>query len=258
EFKGDCNNIKREISDKIYFKLEKSNDVLNKWVKFFNSNKELSENIVISNLDKINDYRVEVNKILDNIDNNIKMIQFDIENITSIDDIKNLQREINKIEYHVRGSKYEKMLFANNDLLQDIIIDFNEINVNLRDRVFLNDKIIDIKSRYSGTILENVMLNKIDEIEGYLEKLEIEYISDIQKNIVVKINNMNYSECIQNINKLSNKPLYLSQKGIKEIDKIIDLLQVRLNDNKIDTIVHMFKELDENNKKKCLAALLGL
>lgn len=252
---NDFNKIEDSILDKNYNKLEESIEKINQWTKFFKSNKDLTSSLIESNIEKLNIFRIKVGKELDSIDDYIKLLKDNIKYIETIQDIKNLKESINNISYSIKGSKYEKIINPINDVLEDFMIDFNEIRIGFNNRSFLEGRFIEIENKYSKTILNKVIENQRKEIEINLSKLENNYVNAIKKDVISKVNEMNYRQCIEYINKLSNKPIYISTKGIKEIDSMVDLLQERLNNNKIDTIMSMFAELDKNNQKKCINML---
>ena len=252
---NDYNKIEDSIIDKNYNKLEASIEKINQWTKFFKSNKELTPSLIDANIEKLNDFRIKVGKELDNIDDYMKLVKDNVKYIETIQDIKDLKERIDNISYSIKDSKYEKIINPIKDVLENAIIDFNEIRIGFNDRSFLEGRFIEIQNKYSKTILDKVMENQRKEIEKNLSKLENNYINTIKKDIISKVNELNYRQCIEYINKLSNIPIYISTKGIKEIDLMLDLLQDRLNDNKIDTIMSMFTELDKNSQKKCINML---
>ena len=208
-----------------------------------------------NNIEKLNDFRIKVGKELDNIDDYMKLVKDNVKYIETTQDIKDLKESIDNISYSIKNSKYEKIINPIKDVLENAIIDFNEIRIGFNDRSFLEGRFIEIQNKYSKTILDKVMENQRKDIEKNLSKLENNYINTIKKDIISKVNELNYRQCIEYINKLSNIPIYISTKGIKEIDLMLDLLQDRLNDNKIDTIMSMFTELDKNSQKKCINML---
>ena len=252
---NDYNKIEDSIIDKNYNKLEASIEKINQWTKFFKSNKELTPSLIDANIEKLNDFRIKVGKELDNIDDYMKLVKDNVKYIETTQDIKDLKESIDNISYSIKNSKYEKIINPIKDVLENAIIDFNEIRIGFNDRSFLEGRFIEIQNKYSQTILDKVMENQRKDIEKNLSKLENNYINTIKKDIISKVNELNYRQCIEYINKLSNIPIYISTKGIKEIDLMLDLLQDRLNDNKIDTIMSMFTELDKNSQKKCINML---
>lgn len=254
-FSNDCIKVEDSISDKNYNKLEQSIKKINEWAKFFKSNKDLTESLVESNLTKLTEYRIKVGQELDFIDEHIKIINSNVNNIVSIEDVKYLHKIINELIYSIKGSKYEQEYEKISVLLEMVSIDFNEISINYKNRNFLDEKFNKLEIKYYKTILENLIQNKKNEVYVNLFNLEKKYIESVKKDIESKVGNMNYRQCIENINKLSNKPMFISIEGSTDIDKIIDCLQNRLNDNKIETIISMFYELDKNNQKRCIDIL---
>lgn len=252
---NDYNKIEDSISEKNYNRLEESIEKINQWTKFFKSNKDLTSSLAESNIEKLNNFRIKVGKELDNIDADIKIINDDVKYIEDIQDIKSLKERVHNIAYYIKGSKYQKKIESINDILEEAIVDFNEIKVNYKDRSFIESKFIEFEKKYDKTILIKAIQNQKKDIELNLSKLENEYISTINKDVTSKINQMNYRQCMEYINKLSNKPIYISTKSSEYINSIIDLLQNRLNDNKIDTIISMFAELDRDSKEKCMNML---
>lgn len=255
KYKGEYNQAEEAISNQVYIKLNESIYKINKWIKFFNSNDELIKELREENIEKLTNIRLRVAKTLDSIESDINILDLDSKLIDGIDSIRNLKKSAKTILEKVKYSKFENKINNIIDILEDIEPEITYLNINKKNRKVVLDKLYELEEKYNNTFLNKFIEKNREVIESELNLLEKKYIEDIGFNIINKINTMSYKECMENINRLSNLPLYIGEKGKSESQKIAKLLEERLNKNKLETIVSMFKELDNDNKSKCMLML---
>ncbi len=255
EYKNDYREIEQAINNQNYAKLSMAIDKVNKWSEFFKSNTELTSDLKLENSNKLDNMRLQVASNLDSIESDLRIIELDSKSIDGIGSIRSIKREARTLLNKVLESKLESKVNKIIDLLEDIEPDISYLNINKKDRALVLQKLDELEEKYKNTFLIGLVSKSIINSESELKILEYNYINNIKVTILDKISTMNYKQCMENINSLSNLPAYVGNEGKSVSEKVIKLLEVRLNENKLDTIVSMFEELDDENKAKCIVML---
>lgn len=258
KYKSDCIIIQESLSNKNYKKLERSLDLINYWIKFFNSNTDLTADLRNESIEKLNSLKIKVGQTLDSIEGEIRAVELDERLLDDIDSIRTLKRSIRVLLDKVRDSKFDDKFNKKLDLLEDIESDFSYLESNANNREFVTQKLDQLYVKYSNTTLNKLIDKKKDSIINNLDQMESRFIDGILININSKINSLNYKECIENINKLSNRPPYIGEKAKDMSNIVIKKLYDRLNKNKVETIVSMFNELDSSSKANCIELIKNL
>lgn len=252
KFRSDYRKIQEYIQYSSYHKLENSIDTINSWIKFFNSNDELTLNLREESLAKLNYLKINVGKTLDTIESEVKFIELQAKQLCSIDEVRVFKKSIIVLIENVKESKLEINLNKKLSLLEDIEAEISYIDVNKSARAVVLEKIKVLEDKYSKTYLSELIAIKKGYIENYLDELEDKYIADIKENIEAKIINLDYKECMINISKLSNLPLFAGYRSNKVAEEMKKKLDSRINENKLETIISMFNDLDKDSKIKCI------
>lgn len=255
KYKNDCREINQAINNQNYAKLTIYIDKVNDWSKFFKSNTELTVELREENINKLDNMRLQVAGALDSIESDLKIIELNSKSIDGIESARNIKREARILLSKVLESNLESKVNKIIDLLDDVEYDISYLNMNKKNRDVVLRKLDELEEKYKKTFLISLVEKSRINIENELFLLEDSYISNIQSKIVDKISTMNYKQCMENINNLSNLPEYSGERGKNESEKAIKLLEERLNENKLDTIVFMFAELNDENKSKCISML---
>ena len=255
KYKNEYKEIEESIKNQKYAKLDESIDKINEWLKFFNSNTELTNDLKEENIKKLSDVRLKVAECLDFIESDIRILDLEANSINSIDSIRTVKKDAKSILEKVRDSKLENKMTKIINVLEDIEPEITYLNINKENKVLALQKINELKKKYNNTFLNKLVNNIEVDIEKNLDMLESKYISYIKNDIELKINSMNYTQCMENINKLSNLPQYTGTKSKQISNEVIRKLYDRINENKIESIISMFDELSNESKEICMTLL---
>ena len=237
-----CDNNKKMINNlhEIYLK-----DMEN-IQKFYNNIYLNSNNITLKNLDEINNIlKEQINNLNDN-ESKINILTKEMKDTINILLVKlNFKEQtIIKLNKEIITLKEEK---TNSDNKNNSIINELKDDVNkYKNKLFKKDNIIKMHLDYQISIIASIdeISQLLSNNETILLKLEQKYNNDLSKfyqyyNNIILYQNKNI------INKMNN-----SEKGIDEI-KIL----IKNNENVVDDLLKMFKELSDKYFDKCCILL---
>ncbi|MBS6022528.1 MAG: hypothetical protein KIB00_00445 [Paeniclostridium sordellii] len=255
KFKNEFIQFEEALNNQKYEKLDSYINKINDWIKFFRSNEELTVDLREQNIEKLNNIRLKVGECLDSIESDIRILELDSKSVDSIDSIRSIKKEARTILEKVRDSKFENKVNNIIDLLEDVEHEISYINANKKNREVVLQKLADLEDKYKNTFLVKLISKNRYSIENDLNTLEDQFLMEIETNINLKLSSMNYSQCMENISKLSSLPSYTGIKSKEACNIIIKRLYDRINENKIETIIAMFDELNDKNKAICMELL---
>lgn len=197
---------------------------------------------LIENINKIN---IEINqckKEFDNIESIEKMKELKTK-LNSLMDIglpNNIVKELE--EYYQKIIKFENYI----ELIKNNSLDRFYIEQTIKDMSCEFDEFKNIINK-----LEKDCFVKLDNME---EEWKNKYINKIENNL----ENLSAQECIKWINEINNIPTYISETTIKNIENLTIKINNRIKQCKLDSIIELFKELDDEDKQKCFNYLKEL
>ena len=228
---------------------EKLND-LRKWSDFF---------LAIDDLDKkvITDYLSKISAASDNINNRMKEIQSNIDQL--FDEMSNGVSDIDL--FYLKVTKILSLKLEDDTVvdLQNILKTIDEYWILIKNIEADVNTIEKLTSEYDGkwknTVCANAMKTKISALKKAVAAKRQMWFDENIADMAFKVEGMSAAACVQWQNRCAEYPDYLTEDDVVKLHNVQELVNSRLKSLKILGVVEMFNELSDSEKVECLRLL---
>ena len=241
-------------------------ETLISWKKKCIENRDLlEENKELSEQEK-NKYKQELNKTLGDIDRNLKNIMDLISeagdlaiNLETISEAKTLKSMIySLLEKGLKKEDKENIEVVGN-ILTDCLNDFNEISitVELSQRLSRIPLLMDKYEQFEEDVNICVLINDFKaEIVKKLSEENNLWMSKYNRVDKTLIDSWDSQKCYSFKSETDISPPYLFEENFKAISDKRAIVDLRIKELKIESVVTLFNQLSDSEKKQCLGFLI--
>jgi 23S rRNA maturation mini-RNase III len=245
------NNI---LNNKNYKDLENLKEDILKWNTrigelnvSLEKRRELNQKLVKIS-EKINDRRSELDACRDSI---IKQVT----TIESMEQINEIETKVNAFLGFLPEQELEIKLRDTLDLTKSFKIDIKQFDINSLDRMKFEEISLRLDKQYENTFLYKLISKSIASAKEEIDRLDEEWMKINISEIRNKIFELSIEECESWKRNISNIPLYLKKQTTDAVKEISLLVNEQIKRNKVEGILSIFKELDIEEKERCLKLL---
>lgn len=201
--------------------------------------------------EKINIRRSELDLLRDNIINQIIKIE-------SVDQINEVETKVSNFLTNLPEQGVEIKLRNVLDLIKSYKIDIKQLEINSQDRSKLEEISLRIDEQYGNTFLCDLVNKNITEYREKIEELDADWVEVNITNVKNRIFDLSVEECEAWKRNTANVPLYLKKQSLDAVQKVSLLVSEQIKKNKVEGIISIFKELDMEEKERCIKILHSL
>lgn len=198
--------------------------------------------------EKINSRRSELNEIKTRILN-------DIENVSSIDELRKVESNINSYLMYLPAQEDEIELKDILDKINNVLNEVKQLELSKSNRSKFESIVSEFKSKENNEAIARVLDKVILDGINYMNYADAKWVENNISYIKKNISNLSIEECETWRIKNRDIPLYLTEESLLLLKEINSMINDKIKNSKIDGIISIFKELDEDEKDRCLKLL---
>ncbi|MBL4935567.1 hypothetical protein JK636_07315 [Clostridium sp. YIM B02515] len=236
-----------------YNSFDQAERILIYWSDYLNSNK-VPDDIRNEYLPKLGKLRAILDKMYEKIVEDTKALISKVETLTDSTQLKKYKEELEKTLKKGVHNDFKEIFTKLIELCEDVINDINSLyNAELTRSELERDASL-LKNKYSKEILINIVNNSIAEKYDKENTKEESWRQKYIKNIK-ELTTMSPSQLLQWKSQTELKPYYLTDETLEECEMILDIVNEKLVQFKIENIIELFKQLDDKQRQLCVEKL---
>lgn len=247
----------RNLDNRNYSELEGLKEDLKTWndtIGELNISKERKRTLLnsIVNLTEIINLR---RRAMDSIRDEIYI---ECKKVTSKTQIRDIEVKINRYLSLLPEQEDEIQLKRILDMAQSLNQEFKQLELCRNDRKQVKELTIRLAEEFKESFLSELVNNQIIEINNNLDRLDFKWKQEQIINKKAMLLELTVEQCEEwkEINNIP--PIYAKEETILEYRELRRLINERIKSSKIEGIISIFKELDDDEKEKCIKLLHNL
>lgn len=143
------------------------------------------------------------------------------------------------------------------DKINNVLNELRKLELAKGNRVKLEAISKEFNEKISDKFIKKLLEKEITECIKYIDNADFKWVEDNISYIKKNISQLSIEECESWRLKNRDIPLYLKDESLVMLKEINNIINDKIKNSKVDGIIAIFKELDEEEKQRCLMLLHG-
>lgn len=242
------------VNTKNYKELEQLKEIIINWneriqnldISSIKRKKMIEQSIQLQ--EKINFRRESLDK------SKIKILN-SLNNINSVDELRQIESSINNYLMYLPVQEDEIELKNILDKINSVLSELKQLELSRDNRAKFESIAKEFKDRTNNEFTERLLDKAIEEGINHMDIADAKWVENNISYIKENIAQLSIEECETWRVKTRDIPLYLKDESIELLKNINLMINDKIKNSKVDGIISIFKELDEDEKERCLRLL---
>jgi hypothetical protein len=239
-----------------YNNFEQAERLIKYWDEYFNG-KNVPDGIRNEYMDKIRKQRILLDQKYQQITGQTKELISKASILTNSGELRGYKRELEEAINKGIHKDYKDEVTALLSMVEDTLKDVQDLQKDELVICELDKAASALQKKYINSpiisVVNKALADKYEQEKSKEDTWKQKYLKNIRE-----LNSMSVAQLLQWKSQTEFKPYYLTDETVEDCSMTLDIVNEKLSQHKIENILDLFKQLDDEQRSKCLLKLKNI